>query len=52
MAYREKIREHRNPKIFNISRMQRALLMNQKAFFIAFERLSFGEKIKQQPSKP
>ena len=46
MADREKKREGRKLKKMIISRTKRAFLMKSKAFFIVFEGLSFGDKIK------
>ena len=37
-------KEGKNYKNFNISRMKRAFRIKQKASFIVFEELSFGEK--------
>ena len=46
MAGRQKKREGQKYKKLNISRTKKAFQMKQKAFFIVFEGLSFGEKIK------
>ena len=46
MADRWKKREGQKYKTLIISRTKRAFHMKQKAFFIVFEGLSFGEKIK------
>ena len=46
MANREKKREAWKYENLNILKTKRAFSMKQKAFFIVFEGLSFGEKIK------
>ena len=46
MADREKKREEQKYKNLNILRTKRVLWMKKKAFFIVFEGLSFGKKIK------